>query len=85
MANVAWCFLGSNSRYFIKRRVSIIKRNLELCFPNKNKNEIDTLVNDNLKSLGIALFETGIAWFWSDKKLKIISSKRNVQLLRCYC
>ncbi|OZS73393.1 lipid A biosynthesis palmitoleoyl acyltransferase [Providencia rettgeri] len=63
-------FLGSNSRYFIKRRVSIIKRNLELCFPNKNKNEIDTLVNDNLKSLGIALFETGIAWFWSDKKVK---------------
>lgn len=63
-------FLGSNSRYFIKRRVSIIKRNLELCFPNKNQKEIDTLVNENLKSLGIALFETGIAWFWSDKKIK---------------
>lgn len=63
-------FLGINSRYFIKRRVSIIKRNLELCFPDKNKNEIDILVNDNLKSLGIALFETGIAWFWSDKRVK---------------
>ena len=63
-------FLGINSRYFIKRRVSIIKRNLELCFPDKNKNEIDILVNDNLKSLGIALFETGIAWFWNDKRVK---------------
>ncbi len=63
-------FLGKNSRYFIKRRVSIIKRNLELCFPNKSKKEIDDLVTENLKSLGIALFETGIAWFWSDTKVK---------------
>ncbi|HGN1705324.1 TPA: LpxL/LpxP family Kdo(2)-lipid IV(A) lauroyl/palmitoleoyl acyltransferase [Providencia rettgeri] len=63
-------WLGKNSKYFIKRRVSIIKRNLELCFPNKNANEIDALVVENLKSLGIALFETGIAWFWSDKRIK---------------
>ncbi|EOD2820856.1 LpxL/LpxP family Kdo(2)-lipid IV(A) lauroyl/palmitoleoyl acyltransferase [Providencia stuartii] len=63
-------FLGVNSKYFIKRRVSIIKRNLELCFPNKNRKEIDDLVIENLRSLGIALFETGIAWFWSDKRIK---------------
>lgn len=63
-------FLGKNSKYFIKRRVSIIKRNLELCFPNKNAKEIDALVVENLRALGIALFETGIAWFWSDKKIK---------------
>ncbi|MEX5976918.1 LpxL/LpxP family Kdo(2)-lipid IV(A) lauroyl/palmitoleoyl acyltransferase [Providencia vermicola] len=63
-------FLGENSKYFIKRRVSIIKRNLELCFPNKNSKEIDDLVHENLQSLGIALFETGIAWFWSDKRVK---------------
>ncbi len=63
-------FLGKNSKYFIKRRVSIIKRNLELCFPNKNAKEIDALVVENLRALGIALFETGIAWFWRDKKIK---------------
>lgn len=63
-------FLGENSKYFIKRRVSIIKRNLELCFPNKNAKEIDALVIQNLRALGVALFETGIAWFWSDKKIK---------------
>lgn len=27
------------------------------------------MVASNLSSLGIALFETGIAWFWNDKKL----------------
>lgn len=63
-------FLGKNSKYFIKRRASIIKRNLELCFPNKSPKEIDDLATENLRSLGIALFETGIAWFWSDKKIK---------------
>lgn len=26
---------------------------------------------DNLSSLGVALFETGMAWFWSDRRLKI--------------
>ncbi|MEQ4923956.1 LpxL/LpxP family Kdo(2)-lipid IV(A) lauroyl/palmitoleoyl acyltransferase [Proteus hauseri] len=64
--------LGQLSRFFVKRRVSIIRRNLELCFPNKDKAEIDKLVMDNLSSLGIALFETGMAWFWSDRRLKNI-------------
>lgn len=62
--------LGQFSRFFIKRRVSIIKKNLELCFPDKSDEYINQLVMDNLSSLGIALFETGIAWFWSDKRIK---------------
>lgn len=62
--------LGLLSRFFVKRRVSIIKKNLELCFPNKDENEINKLVMDNLSSLGVALFETGMAWFWSDRRLK---------------
>lgn len=64
--------LGLLSRFFIKRRVSIIKKNLELCFPNKSKKDIDKLVMENLSALGIALFETGMAWFWSDNRLKNI-------------
>ncbi|MEY1099756.1 hypothetical protein AB7148_21550 [Providencia rettgeri] len=63
-------FWGDNSKYFIKRIASTIKRNLELCFPNKRTREIDVLVTKSLKSLGIALFETGIVWFWIDNKIK---------------
>ncbi|EPL9570209.1 hypothetical protein MMK73_002290 [Providencia rettgeri] len=31
---------------------------------------MDVLVTKSLKSLGIALFETGIVWFWIDNKIK---------------
>ncbi|HAU5614663.1 kdo(2)-lipid IV(A) palmitoleoyltransferase, partial [Morganella morganii] len=55
--------LGRFSGLFLKRRVSIIKKNLELCFPDRNKIQIESMVASNLSSLGIALFETGIAWF----------------------
>ncbi|MBW5408098.1 LpxL/LpxP family Kdo(2)-lipid IV(A) lauroyl/palmitoleoyl acyltransferase [Morganella morganii] len=66
--------LGRFSGLFLKRRVSIIKRNLELCFPDKNKAQINDMVVSNLSSLGIALFETGIAWFWSDKRIRTLFS-----------
>ena len=66
--------LGKFSRFFIKRRVSIIRRNLELCFPEKTNSEINDMVMDNLASLGIALFETGIAWFWSDRRISKLYS-----------
>ena len=65
-------WLGRFSGLFLKRRVSIIKRNLELCFPDKDKNQIKKMIKNNLSSLGIALFETGIAWFWSDKRIRAI-------------
>lgn len=64
--------LGRFSGLLLKRRVSIIKKNLELCFPDKDNAQIESMVASNLSSLGIALFETGIAWFWSDKRIKAI-------------
>ncbi|WP_317420101.1 MULTISPECIES: LpxL/LpxP family Kdo(2)-lipid IV(A) lauroyl/palmitoleoyl acyltransferase [unclassified Morganella (in: enterobacteria)] len=64
--------LGRFAGLFLKRRVSIIKKNLELCFPDKNKIQIESMIASNLSSLGIALFETGIAWFWNDKRINAI-------------
>ncbi|ELY4882505.1 LpxL/LpxP family Kdo(2)-lipid IV(A) lauroyl/palmitoleoyl acyltransferase [Morganella morganii] len=64
--------LGRFSGLFLKRRVSIIKKNLEICFPDRNKIQIESMVASNLSSLGIALFETGIAWFWNDKRINEI-------------
>lgn len=66
--------LGLLSQYVAKRRRYIAKRNLELCFPEKTKSEIENMVRENFISVGIAIFETGMAWFWSDKRLKKIST-----------
>lgn len=62
--------LGRQSRRFLRRRETIARRNLELCFPNMTANELDKLVAKNFESLGMALLETGMAWFWSDHRVR---------------
>ncbi len=53
-----------------KRRSKIARRNLELCFPDYPKEKIETILQENLKSVGMAIIETGMAWFWSDRRIK---------------
>jgi len=63
-------WLGRTSMRFLKRRVSITRRNLELCFPNLNEAQIEHRIVSNFESLGMGLLETGMAWFWSDARVK---------------
>lgn len=63
-------FLGAKARPVLKRREKILRRNLELCFPHFSPDEKERLIADNFLSLGMALLETGMAWFWSDKRIK---------------
>lgn len=60
---------GKLARPFLKRRESIARKNIELCFPNNTPADTERLVTENFKSLGMALLETGIAWFWSDRRV----------------
>lgn len=62
--------LGSASRYFLKRREAIARKNIELCFPQYNAEEREKLISENFKSIGMALLETGMAWFWSDERVR---------------
>ncbi|TCW00140.1 LpxL/LpxP family Kdo(2)-lipid IV(A) lauroyl/palmitoleoyl acyltransferase [Biostraticola tofi] len=63
-------WLGRRSMHFLKRRVGITRRNLELCFPQDDARQIHDRIIDNFTSLGIGLMETGMAWFWSDERIK---------------
>lgn len=54
---------------FGKRRIRIARRNLELCFPHYSSAEIDQILTKNVESVGMAIIETGMAWFWSDKRI----------------
>ena len=55
---------------FAKSRKKIAQVNIEACFPELSKTEQQELLQDNFLHLGRSFIETGIAWFWSDKKIQ---------------
>lgn len=56
--------LGRLMHTLMKRRVKIADRNLALCFPEMTRAERAAMVKENFANSGLALFETGMAWFW---------------------
>jgi KDO2-lipid IV(A) lauroyltransferase len=53
-----------------KKRIHIARTNLRLCFPDKSEAEREALLKQNLVSTAMAVFETGIAWFWPKWRLR---------------
>lgn len=51
-------------------RIKIAKRNIELCFPEKTAQERALMLRKNIENTGIALFETGMGWWWPDWRVK---------------
>ncbi len=62
--------IGKLSRRFLKRRECIARRNLELCFPDMTNEMREAMIEKNFMSLGMGLFETGMAWFWPDSRVR---------------
>lgn len=48
----------------MKRRRKIALRNLELCFPDMSESERVKLVRTNFANAGVAMFESGMSWWW---------------------
>ncbi|WP_301098887.1 Kdo(2)-lipid IV(A) acyltransferase [Otariodibacter sp.] len=67
---------------FGKRRMRIARRNLELCFPDYTEQQINKILAKNLESVGMAIIETGMAWFWSDKRVLKWSKIEGIEHLR---
>lgn len=67
-------FLGTNlgrlSMRFLRSRVDIARRNIELCFPDMPAADRQALLLHNFESVGMGLMETGMAWFWPDWRIK---------------
>lgn len=53
-----------------KKRVHQARTNLQLCFPEMSESEREKLLDENLISTAMAMFETGIAWFWPKWRLR---------------
>ena len=65
-----------------KRRAAIARRNLELCFPEVPKKEREAILQENLRAVGMAIIETGMAWFWSDARIKKWSKVEGLHYLK---
>ncbi|KGJ89026.1 LpxL/LpxP family Kdo(2)-lipid IV(A) lauroyl/palmitoleoyl acyltransferase [Colwellia psychrerythraea] len=55
---------------FASKRKHIALTNLKLCFPDKSEKELQILLKKNFENTGIALFETGMGWWWPDWRVK---------------
>lgn len=53
---------------FPSRRKTIAFRNIQLCFPELSDAQHRTMLRENFKSVGMALLEVGMAWWWSRKR-----------------
>ncbi|MDG6896729.1 lipid A biosynthesis lauroyl acyltransferase [Actinobacillus delphinicola] len=62
-----------------KKRLKVARRNLELCFPDKSPAEIEEMLKENQRSVGMAIMETGMAWFWSDKRIQKWSEVHGIE------
>ncbi|QPB42810.1 Kdo(2)-lipid IV(A) acyltransferase [Rodentibacter haemolyticus] len=65
-----------------KRRALIARRNLELCFPELSEAEREAILQENLRNVGMAIIETGMAWFWSDARIKKWSKIEGLHYLK---
>lgn len=62
--------LGLLVMTLLKSRKKIALRNLELCFPHMSNEKRTRLVKENFEHMGLAFFETCMAWFWPNWRVR---------------
>jgi KDO2-lipid IV(A) lauroyltransferase len=55
---------------FMKKRIAISKRNIELCFPEMTDQWRADLLDANQLSMAMLLFETALGWWASDARIE---------------
>ncbi|EHM47240.1 MAG: LpxL/LpxP family Kdo(2)-lipid IV(A) lauroyl/palmitoleoyl acyltransferasee [Yokenella regensburgei] len=74
--------MGHLAMRLMKRRARIAYRNLELCFPEMSEEQRHQLVVKNFESVGMGVLETGMAWFWSNRRISRWTKVINFEPLR---
>jgi Kdo2-lipid IVA lauroyltransferase/acyltransferase len=65
--------LGRLSMKVLKSRVRVARRNLELALPEQDERTREHTLEANFESVGCAIFETGMAWFWPHWRMRAIT------------
>ena len=74
--------IGSFLRVISRKRRLIAKKNLQLCFSEWTEEEREAILRRHFESLGISLFEFGISWWWSDKRMQSIAQIEGLENLQ---
>jgi Kdo2-lipid IVA lauroyltransferase/acyltransferase len=62
-------WMGRLMQRLAGRRQRVAEYNLRTCFPEWTEEERQKLIREHFEALGIALFEIGMCWWASDKRL----------------
>nr|WP_086939731.1 LpxL/LpxP family Kdo(2)-lipid IV(A) lauroyl/palmitoleoyl acyltransferase [Thaumasiovibrio occultus] len=62
--------LGRIMMKIMHKRLFVIRKNLELCFPELSGAEREKIVKENIDNTGLAMVESCIAWFWPRWRLR---------------
>lgn len=73
--------LGRWSIHWAKRRVHIARCNLQLCFPEYSSWQIEQRLIATFESVGMGLLESGMAWFWSDRRVRRWSHLQGLEII----
>lgn len=66
--------LGGLAHLMAGDRRRIVRRNLELCFPQRNAADLDSLTKQHFRALGISVMEMGLGRWGSDRFHRRVST-----------
>jgi len=72
---------GRALRRLAGKRRRVVAINLRLCFPELDERERGRLERAVFESVGISIFETGIAWWWPERRLRRLVSIEGLEHL----
>jgi KDO2-lipid IV(A) lauroyltransferase len=65
-----------------RHRRHIAERNIALCFPQLSAAEQAQMVRDTIDSTAIAVFESGIVWFWPSWRIRKLFTVEGIEHLQ---
>jgi len=74
--------LGRLAHRLGSSRRAIVRRNIELCFPELSPDERDALAFEHFEALGMMLIEMGLGRWSSDEHLASITTMRGIEYLQ---
>ncbi|MBF0264824.1 MAG: lipid A biosynthesis acyltransferase [Gammaproteobacteria bacterium] len=72
-------FLGEIMYHLISKRRHIVEVNIDICFPELSEQERAKIVRDHFHYLGLAVCETAIAWWASERKIRSLVTFKGLQ------